>query len=419
MIPGWLRWIGLALLAPATALAFEIVDTLPFPSRGGFPEAYPRDPIYPTLVWAQVGVLYHSNPFGLPDGASPPSALGEDQRWDTIARYGLGVIHTQRIVGRQSIRLHARGEYYDYWTFNELDHLGYDIGGDWLWEIGNNLSGTIGYERTSGLSDLREIQTPRRDDLVADLIYANATYRFIPDWRLRGGVSATKAEREGAREAVESSTATATVGVDYVTGLGNAIGIEARETRGDAPVTLLIDPTGTLRNKYREQEVAAVLVYNLGTQLSVSGRLGHTTREYEELPVSDFDGPTGRARIDWRPSVKLSFVIEAARELRPLLDVDATHVLVKSLTFGPSWAPTMKLVFNARYIQEQREYQATNTLGLPLRDETLRAISLGAGWEPQRHYTFGFGAEWGERTSNSLGREYDYAGAMVNFRYDW
>lgn len=419
MIPGWLRWIGLALLAPATALAFEIVDTLPFPSRGGFPEAYPRDPIYPTLVWAQVGVLYHSNPFGLPDGASPPAALGEDQRWDTIARYGLGVIHTQRIVGRQSVRLHARGEYYDYWTFNELDHLGYDIGGDWLWEIGNNLSGTIGYERTSGLSDLREIQTPRRDDVVADLIYANGAYRFIPDWRLRGGVSATKAEREGAREAVDSSTATATVGVDYVTGLGNAIGIEARETRGDAPVTLLIDPTGTLRNKYREQEVAAVLVYNLGTQLSVSGRFGHTTREYDELPVSDFDGPTGRARIDWRPSVKLSFVIEAARELRPLLDVDATHVLVKSLTLGPSWAPTMKLVFNARYIQEQREYQATNTLGLPLRDETLRAISLGAGWEPQRHYTFGFGAEWGERTSNSLGREYDYAGAMVNFRYDW
>ena len=46
-----------------------------------------------------------------------------------------------RDVGRQSVRLHARGEYYDYWTFNELDHLGYDIGGDWLWEIGNNLSG--------------------------------------------------------------------------------------------------------------------------------------------------------------------------------------------------------------------------------------------------------------------------------------
>lgn len=419
MFPGWLRWIGLALLTPATTLAFEIVDTLPFPSRGGFPEAYPRDPIYPTLVWAQVGLLYHSNPFGLPDGASAPAFLGEDQRWDMIARYGLGVIHTQRIAGRQSVRLHARGEYYDYWTFNELDHLGYDIGGDWLWEIGNNLSGTIGYERTSGLSDLREIQAPRRDDVVSDLAYANATYRFAPNWRLRGGLSATRSEREGARTNVESTTNTATVGFDYVTGLGNAIGIEVRETRGDAPVTQLVDPTGTLRNRYHEQEVAAVLVYNLGAQLTVGGRLGHTVREYDELPVNDFDGPTGRARIDWRPSVKLSFVVEAARELRPLLDVDTTHVLVKSFSFGPSWAATMKLIFNMRFLHEEREYQSTITPGLPIRDDTLRAISLGAGWEPMRHYTFGFGAEWGERTSNTLAREYDYAGAMVNFRYDW
>ena len=77
MFPGWLRWIGLASLTPATTLAFEIVDTLPFPSRGGFPGAYPRDPIYPTLVWAQVGLLYHSNPFGLPDGASAPHSSGK------------------------------------------------------------------------------------------------------------------------------------------------------------------------------------------------------------------------------------------------------------------------------------------------------------------------------------------------------
>ncbi len=419
MIPGWLRWIGIALLTPATALAFEIVDTLPFPSRGGFPEAYPRDPIYPTLLWAQVGLLYHSNPFGLPDGASPPAFLGEDQRWDAIARYGLGVIHTQRVIGRQSVRLHARGEYYDYWTFNELDHLGYDVGADWLWEIGNNLSGTIGYERTSGLADLREVQRASRDEVVADLAYANATYRFIPDWRLRGGVAGTWAEREGARATVKSTATTATVGLDYVSGLGNAIGVEARETRGDAPVTLLIDPTGTLRNKYREQEIAAVLIYNLGTQLTVGGRLGRTARDYDELPVTDFDGTTGRARIDWRPSVKLSLVFEAAREVRPLLDVDATHVLVNSLTFGPSWAATMKLIFNMRFIQERREYQASDTSGLPLRDDTLRAISFGAGWEPQRHYTFGFGAEWGERTSNTLGRDYDYIASMLNFRYDW
>src|SRR3712207_8019703 len=65
--------------------------------------------------------------------------------------------------------------------------------------------------------------------------------------------------------------------------------------------------------------------------------------------------------IDWRPSVKLSLVFEAAREVRPLLDVDATHVLVNSLSFGPSWAATMKLVFNARLIQEDRKSTRLNS----------------------------------------------------------
>jgi hypothetical protein len=396
------------------------VDTLPFPSRGGFPDAYPRDPIYPTLVWAQAGLLVHSNPFGLPDGASTPAFLGEDQRWDEIARYGLGVIHTQRIIDRQSLRLHARGEYYDYWTFNELDHLGYDVGVGWLWEIGNTVSGEIGYERFSGLADLREVRRPTREDVVSDVLFATGNWRILRDWRLRGGANTRLAEREGgARDAVDSTITTAFAGIDYVSGLGNAIGIEARETRGDAPVTRALDPTGTLRNRYREQEIAGVLLYHLGTQLSVAGRLGTTARDYDELPIEDFDGTTGRARIDWRPAVKLSFVFEAARELRPLLDVDATHVLVNSLTFGPSWAATMKLVFNARFIQERREYQSTFTAGLPIVEDTLRAISLGAGWEPQRHYTLGFGAEWGERTSSTLGRDYDYVAAMANFRYDW
>jgi hypothetical protein len=420
MTPGWLRWIGIALLTPATALAFEIVDTLPFPSRGGFPDAYSRDPIYPTLLWAQAGLMYHSNPFGIPDGANPPAFLGEDQKWDAIARYGVGVIHSQRIIGRQSLRLHARAEYYDYFTFNELDHLGYDVGASWLWEIGNNLSGEIGYERFSGLADLREVRRPTREDVVSDVVFANGALRFLTDWRLRGGANARLAEREGVtRDSVESTAVTAFAGVDYVTGLGNSIGIEARQTRGDAPVTRALDPTGSLRSRYREQEIAGVLIYNLGSQLTVAGRLGATARDYEELPIPDFDGTTGRARIDWRPAVKLSFVFEVARELRPLLDVDATHVLVNSLTFGPSWAPTLKLVFNARFIQERREYNSTATLGLPVVDDTLRVISLGAGWEPRRHYTLGFGTEWGERTSNTLGRDYDYIAAMANFRYDW
>jgi hypothetical protein len=419
MISRWMRAAALLALAPAAALAFEAVDTLPYPSRGGFPEAYPRDAIYPTSIWAQAGFMLHSNPFGLSDDASPPARLGEDERSDTILRYGVGVIHTARVLGRQSVRLHARGEYYDYLRFNALDHFAYDVGGDWLWELGNNLSGAVGYERTKGLADLREVQTPARDDITTDLFFANAAYRFHPAWRLRAGAEHARAERSGIRDDIESTGTTGRVGLDYVTGLGNAIGVEARQTRGDAPVTPLVDPTGTLRNRYTEDELAAVLTYALGTQLIVGGRLGRTKRHYEELPIADFEGTTGRGRVDWRPGPKVSFVFEAYKETRPILDVDATHVLVRGAAFGPSWAPIMKLVFSARFVNERRQYQSTAVTGLPLRDDTLRTLRFAAGWEPMRRITLGAGIEYGERTSNTLGRDYDYVAAMANLRYDW
>ncbi len=56
---------------------------------------------------------------------------------------------------------------------------------------------------------------------------------------------------------------------------------------------------------------------------------------------------------------------------------------------------------------------------LPARDETLRIWRLAGGWEPQRHIKIGGGVDWGERTSNVLGRDYDYLQVSLNARYDW
>jgi hypothetical protein len=55
-------------------------------------------------------------------------------------------------------------------------------------------------------------------------------------------------------------------------------------------------------------------------------------------------------------------------------------------------------------------------LGLPVRDDTVRGLRLGFGWEPVRFAELGFGVEWGDRTSNEVLRDYDYVAAMVNLR---
>jgi len=419
MVSRWIRAVCLLALAPATALAFEAVDTIVLPMRGAGFDAYMPDPLYPVNVWAQAGAMWDSNPFGVRDGANLRDTLHSDQKSDFITRFGVGANYMQKIYGRQSIRLGARADAFKWFHFNEMDNIGYGIAADWLWEITNDLSGTVGYGRTRGLADPSEAQTVSKDYITTDRIFALGAWRVGPNFRLRGDVSREKGDRSGDRPGADTESNTLIVGADYISPLANTIGVQWRETRGQAPTTPTVDPSGLLDTEYTEHEVGIVGSYNLGAQLRVSGLVGRSERTYKELPVEPFDGPVWRARVDWLPGYKTIMTFETYRATRAVLDVDATHVVVRGASFGPQWAPTAKIVLSARVLQERRQYQQTNVTGLPARDETVRLLRFGVGWEPRRHYSLNSAIEYGERTSNQLGRDFNHVALMTNFRYDW
>jgi hypothetical protein len=415
MTSRWKLAVATLAFAPAAALGFDTIDALPYPSTGAF-AAYESEAVYPTRIWAQAGLMYDSNPFRLSDSTDTQAVLGDSQRDDFVVRYGVGVGHTARVFGRQRVNLEARVEYFDYVNYDVLDSWAYGLTGDWLWEFTNDVSGVVGFTRDYDPADPGGAQRPVKDVITTDRLYATAIYRFAPTWRARAGVEAAQAERTGDREEAETDGRTVRLGIDYVTPLANAIGVEWRETRGDAPVT---GAGEFLNDEFRETEVALLVTYNPGAQLRLAGRLGRTERRYTELPVQAFEGTTWRAAMTWLPEAKLNFVVEAAREPRAVLDVDATHVVVTRGAFGPNWAPTAKLVFTARLVRERHQYQSTETSALIARDETLYLLRFGAGWEPMRRIRVGGGLDIGDRRANIIGRDYDYYAVMGNVRYDW
>jgi hypothetical protein len=54
-----------------------------------------------------------------------------------------------------------------------------------------------------------------------------------------------------------------------------------------------------------------------------------------------------------------------------------------------------------------------------MRDETLRTIRLGAGWEIQRNLELSAAWDIGKRSSNVPGRNYDYDAVMANLRWSF
>jgi len=399
------------LMAPAAALAFETVDSLPWPSRGSFP-AYPPEEVRPTDIWVQGGVMRDDNILRRETGA----------QGETVARLGAGFRHEQRIVGRQRVVVEARGDAYSYERFGELDHFAYSALGDWRWEVGNDLSGSVLLGREKRLVDISETQSAVRDMVTSTRVGATAAYLVTPSARLRAGLARGVSERERRADA-ETRADAVTLGADYVSPLGNTLGLEFRKATGDAPVPELVAPTGTfVNNDYDEREVAVVASYAPGPQLRTGGRLGRTKRSYTEIPGRDFDGTTGRLRVEWLPGNKTILGFEAYKEPRSIIDIAASHIVAKGVAFGPSWAATAKLVFSARFIRERRTFEGDPTLtlaGAPLRDEQVNLLRLGVGWELLRHWQASVAFDRGERESNAAGRDYNYNAIMANLAWRW
>jgi hypothetical protein len=408
MISRWIRAAGLLALAPASALAFDTVDALPWPSAGLFAPGYAGDPIRPWSVTAYGGTMYDTN--------VRRTNTGETADW--ISRVGVGGRYAARLVGRQSIALDGFGEYRTYDELGQFDHFAYGLRGQWLWELGNQLAGVASVSRTHRLADLAETRSDVRDMITADRIDLTGAYRFHPDWRLTGGVGATRTEHDG-RAIAPRDAVGVRGGIEHVSPLGNAIGLEARYTKGEAPVdTLLIGSFPD--NEYEESEVALTLAYAFTAQIALRGRVGHTERTYNQLSASNFSDTTGRGAIEWRPSVKALLTFEAYRQPESVIDVDALYVDLRGVGVGVAWAATYKLVFSLRALSERRVFKGdvlAASSGSPPRDETTRVLRFGVGWEPERRWQLSTSVDFGTRDSNLLVNDYDYTAFTANIRY--
>jgi hypothetical protein len=404
--------LSLLLAAPATALAFDSVDLIPYTSTGTFP-AYTADDVRPLSGFAEIGVENQSNPYRLSDSRNPTS--------DQVVRYGGGLRYAGRVVGRQRVLLEGRGDQYNYSHSGQLDHFAYSLLGEWQWELGNSLSGAIGAGRVFRIADPGQVQRETREDVTLDRAYANGGWLFATNWRVRAGFEGDQSSRERPlAPEIRADTSTVTVGLDYVTALANSFGIEARQSQGDAPVSDLFDPTGQfVGNDFKEKEVAAVVSYGATSQIRVGGRLGHTNRTYTVVPNRDFSGTTWRALVEWLPGNKTILGFETYNLPTSVIDTDASHVIVRGSAFTLNWAPLAKLVFSGRIFEERREPVGTPEsflLGTPPRDDTVHGVRLGVGWEPVRFAEVGLGIEAGKRTSTEALRDYDFTTVSANLR---
>jgi hypothetical protein len=405
----WHKAAWALLATPVCAFGFEAVDALT-PSSNGLYPAYPADPVPPYSIWAQAGLMYDSNILRLPSG----------DNHELVTRAGLGGRLDQRVIGRQSLHVEGRVDGYLYDKFDTLDNVAYAGLAEWRYELGNDLAGALTASRRRYQAALSEIQAPVYDPVTETSLGATARYALGPNVNLRGGLNYLNYDRP-ARDFANIKTLTGVATAEYVSPLGNAIGIEVQQAKGDAPVDEEIDPLHLLvNNDFRQRDVSLVGTWASLPTLRVVGRVGRTKRDYTELPGRDFSGPTWAVAAQWIPTTKTLVAFESAKTITSVIDIAASHVLTKGWAVGPGWAVTAKLNVQARYFKQHQDFLGDPNAALGLtavRQEVVQGVRLGTYWEYNRRLHYQFSIEHGDRDSNIAGRDYRYTAGIAQVRF--
>jgi hypothetical protein len=223
---------------------------------------------------------------------------------------------------------------------------------------------------------------------------------------------------EPIRASLDSRTVSTTLGVDYLTPAGGTAGTQVKYSNGEFPQRQFV--AGSLvDNRYDEVEASAVVSGYPGGKSHFDMRIGYTSRRHGQLSQRDFDGMTGRLDFDWTPTAKILLNAAVWREIRSIEDVSASYVLSQGFSLGPRWAPTSKLVFQARWVYEKRDFEGDPGFilaGGPAREDRFRGGSLAVGYTPWRNAELALAYERGDRNSNVLGRDYDYDAVSANVK---
>jgi exopolysaccharide biosynthesis operon protein EpsL len=334
-------WLASALLAAALFLATEDAFAL-FGDR--------------LELFAQERLTYDDNVFRIARGVDPHPITGSQSKSDVYTTTSLG-FNLNAPYSRQTLQAGWAWNIVRFNKFDDLDLTGHDGHAAWLWQLGNDLSGQVGYTDTKAQAAFAGIGARVFDPLTIRTGYANAVYNVTPSWRLNAGVADQQQRHQvDVRKLNDANIRTGNVGLAYVTAAGNQLGVLARREEGEYPNRPFIPGLSIIDNNYHQNSGGVFTEYQLTGQSHLSARVERLRREYDNLPQRNFDATVGRIAHDWVYSGRLTTSTILRREVAPVDDLASNVALARGITFAPTYRLTDKASLIGSFDWAKRRY---------------------------------------------------------------
>jgi exopolysaccharide biosynthesis operon protein EpsL len=328
--------------------------------------------------------------------------VDSNEQSDLYHQLGAGLLLDWR-ESRQQVSGRVSANKTKFADLSVLDFDGYDGQVQWNWQLGNRLSGQLGYTASRSLGSFVDYT----GGLVPNTVdrsrkFVNGSYLFHPRWRVNGALDSDKLEYGAVSQQASNRTLDAgEIGVDYLTPKGSRLGLFARKTDGKYPnrqVVLL----STVDNSFEQQEIGLRAYWAYDGKLTLSGRAGQTRRKHDEVPERDFTGITGRIDASWQATGKLRVGGAIYRDIGAVEDVYASYSVNDGIRITPSWQVSPRLVLDAQAFVERRSFEGDPFfLGFHRKDDA-HGYGLSLNYQPRPWANLGASWQAGSRESNLL-----------------
>ena len=357
-------------------------------------------------LFVEEKVTHDDNVFRLSKNADPASAIGSTSTGDTYHTTSLG-FNFDVPVSRQRFQAGYTWNATRYNRFTGLDLDGHDARATWLWQLGNDLSGQLGYAENLSLASFAYIQTGTPDPLETRQAFLNGAFLVTPRWRLQAGWRGLEQTNgDPALQTNDINIVSTDVALSYITPANNSVGLSTRVEDGRYPNREFM-PGSSLDDAYRQYGAGIVVDWTLTGASRLTARADHVSRRYEHLPQSDVDGYTARVEYNWKPTGKLSLAATVLRDISPYQDIQSSFVLVKGVSLRPKLNVTEKIDVSGVFDYSNWYYLGDPGLvsgGVQGRVDRVRSATATVSYRPARALALLVSAQREARSSNVVSR---------------
>ncbi|MGB5079741.1 MAG: XrtB/PEP-CTERM-associated polysaccharide biosynthesis outer membrane protein EpsL [Burkholderiales bacterium] len=358
------------------------------------------------------------NVFRISKDVDPEASIGSPSRADTYRTTSVG-LNIDLPASRQRIQAGYTWSDTRYNRFTDLDFTGHDARVLWLWQVGNDASGQLGYTETSALASFANIQSRTSDRLRTRQAFYDAAVLVTPRWRAQAGVRGLEqSNSDPARRSNDVDILISDIGLSYVTPASTSVGLGVRSESGRFPNRQVVAGS-SFDNAYRQYGAAIVADWTVTGASRVTARAGRVSRRYSELPQRDFSGNTIRVDYEWRPTGRLSATAVAQRDISVYEDVRTSFVLVKGLTLRAALGMSEKAELSAALDYSIRDFLGDPGLvsgASPSRTDRVRSATAAVSYRAARNVTLLMSAQREIRESSIPLIDYEFNVYSVSAR---